>query len=60
MEYLYVLDCSAPGIYEIPMEKDEEIEDVLEAHNLNDACCSWMVTDSKLDIDVLEYKRIKK
>lgn len=59
MEYLYVLDYSAPSIYEIPMEENEEVEDVLDKHNLNDAYCSFMVTDVKLNIDVLEYKPIK-
>lgn len=60
MRYLYVLDCSAPSIYEIPIEEDEiRVEDILDKHNLNDAYCSWMVTDIKLDINVLEHKPVK-
>lgn len=55
-EYLYVFDYSQPAIYEIPVtEDDDDLERILEAHDLDLDECSYMWTKEKLEIQTVDY-----
>lgn len=57
INYLYILDYSDAGIYEVELSEDEkqqfndgiiQLEDIVEAHGCNCNTCSWMSTQNKV------------
>ena len=57
MEYLYVLDYNAGGVYRIDVLKTEDhpdMDDLLSRYGLNADECSWMWSEKVMDIEVLE------
>ena len=55
--YLYVLEYSYPGLYEIELsEEDTELtsEDILEKHGFNIDNCSFMCTEYKLELKTIK------
>ena len=51
--YLYVLEYSYPGLYEIELsEEDAELtsEDILEKHGFDIDNCNFMYTEYKLEL----------
>ena len=54
--YLYVLDFSYPGIYEIELtEEDQKLtsNEILEKHGLKEDNCNFMYTKDKLELEIL-------
>ena len=57
MQYIYVLDCSAPSRVTIKVSDDinveEKIDDILSVNHLRASECSWLVSDKSLDDEVV-------
>ena len=54
--YLYVLDFSCPGIYEIELTKEDLIltsNKILEKYGLKETNCHFMYTKDKLELEIL-------
>ena len=54
--YLYVLDFSYPGIYEIELtEEDQKLtsNEILEKYGLKETNCHFMYTKDKLELEIL-------
>ena len=54
--YLYVLDYSYPGIYEIKLtEEDQKLtsNEILEKYGLKETNCHFMYTKDKLELEIL-------
>ena len=54
--YLYVLDCSYPGIYEIKLtEEDQKLtsNELLKKYGLKETNCNFMYTKDKLELEIL-------
>ena len=54
--YLYVLDFSYPGIYEIKLTKEDLIltsNEILEKYGLKETNCHFMYTKDKLELEIL-------
>ena len=54
--YLYVLDFSCPGIYEIELtEEDQKLtsNEILKKHGLKEDNCHFMYTKDKLELEIL-------
>ena len=54
--YLYVLDFSYPGIYEIELtEEDKKLtsNEILEKYGLKEDNCHFMYTENKLELEIL-------
>ena len=55
--YLYVLDFSYPGIYEIKLTKEDLIltsNEILEKYDLKETNCHFMYTENKLELSILK------
>ena len=55
--YLYVLEYSYPGIYEIELsEEDTELtnKDILEKHGFDIDNCNFMYTECKLELKTIK------
>ena len=55
--YLYVLEYSYPGLYEIELsEEDTELtnEDILEKHGFAIDNCNFMRTEYKLELETIK------
>ena len=55
--YLYVLDFSYPGIYEIKLtEEDQKLtsDEILEKRGLKEDNCHFMYTENKLELSTLK------
>ena len=55
--YLYVLDFSYPGIYEIELtEEDQKLtsNEILEKYGLKETNCHFMYTENKLELSILK------
>lgn len=55
-EYLYILDYSTPGIYEIKLDENsskETTDEILDKYNFDQNCCSWMFTNIKLNLQTI-------
>ena len=55
--YLYILDYSYPGIYEIELtEEDQKLtnDEILEKHGLKEDNCHFMYTENKLELLTLK------
>ena len=55
--YLYVLDFSYPGIYEIELtEEDKKLtsNEILKKHGLKEDNCHFMYTENKLELSTLK------
>ena len=54
--YLYVLEFSYPGIYEIELtEEDENLttNELLEKYGLKEDTCQYMFSENKLELETL-------
>ena len=54
--YLYILDYSYPGIYEIKLTKEDLIltsNEILEKYDLKETNCHFMYTKDKLELEIL-------
>ena len=54
--YLYVLEFSYPGIYEIELtEEDQKLtsNEILEKYDLKETNCHFMYTKDKLELEIL-------
>lgn len=54
--YMYILDFSYPGIYEIELtEEDENLttNELLEKYSLKEDTCQYMFTENKLELETL-------
>ena len=55
--YLYILEYSYPGIYELELSKEDTertSEDILEKYGFNIYTCSIMYTENKLELEILK------
>lgn len=55
-EYLYILDYSTPGIYEIKLDEDsskETTDELLDKYGFDQNYCSWMFTNIKLNLQTI-------
>lgn len=54
--YIYILDFSQAGIYEIKYngEGDDNLEDLFNQYGLNIDDCSYMFSEVKLEIEQIE------
>ena len=57
MQYIYVLDYSAPSRVTIEVDDnidvEEKIDDILSVNHLRASECSWLVSDKSLDDEVV-------
>ena len=54
--YMYILDCSYPGIYELELtEKDETLttSELLKKYGLKEDTCNYMFSENKLELETL-------
>lgn len=54
--YMYILDFSYPGIYEIELtEEDENLtsNEILKKYCLKENNCNYMFTENKLELETL-------
>lgn len=54
--YMYILDFSYPGIYEIELtEEDENLtsNEILKKYGLKENNCNYMFTENKLELETL-------
>lgn len=54
--YIYILDFSYPGIYEIELtEEDENLtsNEILKKYGLKENNCNYMFTENKLELETL-------
>ena len=54
--YIYILDFSYPGIYEIKLTKEDLIltsNEILEKYDLKETNCHFMYTKDKLELEIL-------
>lgn len=55
--YIYILDFSQNGIYEIKCDntdEDVEIEEIFKQYGLNIDNCNYMISEVKLEIEQIE------
>ena len=55
--YLYILEFSYPGIYEIELtEEDQKLtsNEILEKHDLKEDNCHFMYTKDKLELETIK------
>ena len=54
--YMYILDFSYPGIYEIELTKEDKnltTNELLEKYGLKEDTCNYMFTENKLELETL-------
>lgn len=54
--YMYILDFSYPGIYEIELTEEDETlttNELLKKYSLKEDTCQYMFTEYKLELETL-------
>lgn len=54
--YMYILDFSYPGIYELELTEEDETlttDELLEKYGLKENNCQYMFSENKLELETL-------
>lgn len=54
--YMYILDCSYPGIYELELTEEDETlttNELLKKYGLKEDTCNYMFSENKLELETL-------
>ena len=54
--YMYILDFSYPGIYEIELTEEDETlttDELLKKYDLKEDTCQYMFSENKLELETL-------